>query len=126
MEHEKTIPGDEKAIHSPVASSEERPHDVGEDWRQESFMTRNGMNLTSFKRRPAGGSIVVLDKKMKTRHLHMIAIGGSIGAGFFVGSGKALANGVSLIINPFIPEMHHSHTFRVLPRSSLTSRSWVS
>jgi amino acid transporter len=32
---------------------------------------------------------------MKTRHLHMIAIGGSIGAGFFVGSGGALAKGVS-------------------------------
>lgn len=30
---------------------------------------------------------------MKPRHLHMIAIGGSIGAGFFVGSGGALAKG---------------------------------
>jgi amino acid transporter len=30
---------------------------------------------------------------MKTRHLHMIAIGGSIGAGFFVGSGGALRSG---------------------------------
>lgn len=30
---------------------------------------------------------------MKTRHLHMIAIGGSIGAGFFVGSGSALTGG---------------------------------
>jgi amino acid transporter len=30
---------------------------------------------------------------MKARHLHMIAIGGSIGAGFFVGSGGALAKG---------------------------------
>ena len=30
---------------------------------------------------------------MKPRHLNMIAIGGSIGAGFFVGSGSALTSG---------------------------------
>ena len=58
-------------------------------------MTRNGLNLKSFQRRPKGGPLVVLDKSMKTRHLHMIAIGGSIGAGFFVGSGGALNKGVS-------------------------------
>jgi len=56
-------------------------------------MTRNGLNLKSFQRRPKGGPLTVLDKSMKTRHLHMIAIGGSIGAGFFVGSGAALATG---------------------------------
>jgi hypothetical protein len=67
------------------------------DWReQESFRTRNGLNLRSFGRRPVGDQHVVLDKSMKTRHLHMIAIGGSIGAGFFVGSGGALSTGVSL------------------------------
>ena len=59
-------------------------------------MTRNGLNLKSFQRRPKGGPLIVLDKSMKTRHLHMIAIGGSIGAGFFVGSGKSLATGVSV------------------------------
>lgn len=32
-------------------------------------------------------------RKLKGRHLQMIAIGGSIGTGLFVGSGKALAYG---------------------------------
>lgn len=41
-----------------------------------------------------------LARKLKGRHLQMIAIGGSIGTGLFVGSGKALATGgpASLII----------------------------
>jgi amino acid transporter len=93
MDHEKSIPHEEKtAVHAP-AMSEAGAHG---EWRdQESFATRNGLNLKSFQRRPKGGEMTVLDKSMKTRHLHMIAIGGSIGAGFFVGSGGALNNGVS-------------------------------
>jgi amino acid transporter len=41
-----------------------------------------------------------LQRSLKGRHLQMIAIGGSIGTGLFVGSGSALANGgpASLII----------------------------
>ncbi|EEY22850.1 amino-acid permease inda1 [Verticillium alfalfae VaMs.102] len=61
--------------------------------QEEDFMTRSGLNLKSFQKRDYGRGIVELDRAMKGRHLHMIAIGGSIGAGFFVGSGGALASG---------------------------------
>lgn len=71
------------------------------DYREESFMTRNGLNLESFKMREYGVGIVELERSMKPRHLHMIAIGGSIGAGFFVGSGGALSKGVRLAICKF-------------------------
>ena len=97
MDHhdEKVLPPDEKtSVPNPTVESH-NGHGVDVDeWRSnESFMTRNGLSLESFQRRPKGGPLVVLDKSMKTRHLHMIAIGGSIGAGFFVGSGGALNKG---------------------------------
>ena len=91
MDHEKAVVADEKVTHP---TSVEPQGEYNGEWReQEDFMTRNGLNLKSFQRRPKGGPLVVLDKSMKTRHLHMIAIGGSIGAGFFVGSGGSLSTG---------------------------------
>ncbi|KAF4125917.1 hypothetical protein GMORB2_1163 [Geosmithia morbida] len=67
--------------------------EIHNTYADEKFLTRNGLNFESFQCKHYGLGLVELDRAMKGRHLHMIAIGGSIGAGFFVGSGGALYDG---------------------------------
>jgi len=43
--------------------------------------------------RREAGDLTRLNRKLKTRHLQMIAIGGSIGCGLFIASGSALKTG---------------------------------
>lgn len=40
---------------------------------------------------PVAGTTVQLQRRLQSRHLQMIAIGGTIGTGLFIGSGGALA-----------------------------------
>ncbi|KAF2674676.1 amino acid permease [Microthyrium microscopicum] len=58
-----------------------------------STATKLGISAESFQRRVVVEGDDQLNHTIKKRHLQMIAIGGSIGSGLFVGSGGALSKG---------------------------------
>lgn len=80
-----------------VETGSDQPSDNGLHYdtydARPGLLTRLGVTPASFKQRTLADKHNQLNQTMKTRHLHMIAIGGSIGAGLFVGSGGALSRG---------------------------------
>ncbi|CAH2351868.1 general amino-acid permease Gap1p [[Candida] railenensis] len=63
-----------------------KPINIEDDGIDTSQMTEMEKSIYATARHP-------LARRLKSRHLQMIAIGGSIGTGLFVGSGYALAEG---------------------------------
>jgi len=73
--------------------------------KERSFLTRVGhsfhrrddhgnvMALANAEQERQAGDVTRLKRKLKVRHLQMIAIGGSIGCGLFIASGSALKEG---------------------------------
>jgi hypothetical protein len=89
----KSVDPEVKGIDSPLAQSPSNVNGEYYDTERPGLATRMGVTAESFKRRTISDKHNQLNKTMKARHLNMIAIGGSIGAGLFVGSGGALAKG---------------------------------
>ncbi|KAK9446567.1 amino acid permease-domain-containing protein [Limtongia smithiae] len=66
----------------------------------EVYLAANCEKVSDIESGPKAPTVSPLARRLKGRHLQMIAIGGSIGTGLFVNSGKALSNGgpASLLI----------------------------
>ncbi|PMD21552.1 putative amino-acid permease inda1 [Hyaloscypha hepaticicola] len=88
-----SIPRVTKLPRSSSATPEYESDNIDVHHEKLGFWTRMGVTPESFKQRTTSKDDNLLNHTLKPRHLQMIAIGGSIGAGFFVGSGSALYKG---------------------------------
>ncbi|RMD41403.1 hypothetical protein DV735_g3743, partial [Chaetothyriales sp. CBS 134920] len=77
----------------PLAASDASPPDSGDLESNQRKLAGEVTYADEDDALTSGGQHAPLHQKLKSRHMQMIAIGGSIGAGLFVGSGGALRNG---------------------------------
>lgn len=73
--------------------SSSRWQNLKDSFRPADLTRYDNMGLTDVQKAALATAEAPLARKLKSRHLQMIAIGGSIGTGLFVGSGKVLSTG---------------------------------
>lgn len=82
--YEKEFDPHVKGTDSPLEPVATTGHgDIYHDEERPPLLTRMGLTADSFKKRTLADKHNQLNKTLKGRHLNMIAIGGSIGAGLF-------------------------------------------
>lgn len=77
----------------PVAKTRSLPTRIAHSFHRKTNDEGHELALGDADGIREAGDLSRLDRKLKTRHLQMIAIGGSIGCGLFIASGSALKNG---------------------------------
>lgn len=88
----KSVSVEDESVVSPVASGEEKNKSKWQNFK-DSFKPAEVVATEDVRVTGVGAAASPLHKRLSNRHVQMIALGGCIGSGLFIGSGKAIATG---------------------------------